>query len=92
MDTQSQMSAVNGAAPSNTNSNTNAETDQASSLTPSTLAYMTSVKKGDAPVSTLLQQDKDTLSSVADRDAKVRREVEEAMAKFQQASSNMMKT
>lgn len=48
---------------------------------------MTSVKKGDAPVSTLLQQDKDTLSSVADRDAKVRREVEEAMAKFQQASS-----
>ncbi|KAI1401974.1 hypothetical protein F4819DRAFT_456278 [Hypoxylon fuscum] len=48
--------------------------------------YTTSISKGDAPVTTLLLQ-QNTESSVAARQAKVQREVNDAMAKLHQTTA-----
>lgn len=60
-----------------------AQTDRVVLLVPSILAYTTAVSKGDAPITTLLQQ-QDIEVELAVRHAKVQREVDDAMKKLKQ--------
>ncbi|KAI2465587.1 hypothetical protein F4781DRAFT_17881 [Annulohypoxylon bovei var. microspora] len=83
MDTSSQKSA-NGSAPSMVSPNT--QTNRALLSTHSIFGYTTSITRGDAPVSTLLQHG-NIDSRLTTRKTKVQREVNDAMAKLSQAST-----
>ncbi|KAI1135766.1 hypothetical protein F5Y05DRAFT_415766 [Hypoxylon sp. FL0543] len=61
-------------------------TDQVDPPAQSILAYTAAVAKGDAPITTLLQQ-QDTEAELAARRAKVQKEVDAAMDKYSQAST-----
>ncbi|KAI0133405.1 hypothetical protein F4776DRAFT_134548 [Hypoxylon sp. NC0597] len=60
-----------------------AQTDRVVLQTQSILAYTTAVAEGDAPITTLLQQ-QGIEAELASRRAKVQREVEDAMNKLKQ--------
>ncbi|KAI6084283.1 hypothetical protein F4821DRAFT_176079 [Hypoxylon rubiginosum] len=77
------MDNTNGVTKSYTDTNS----DHSSRVLPlSTTAYTAGVAQGDAPITTLHQQGHSTQSSVAARRAKVQREIDEALAKYSQAS------
>ncbi|KAI4862436.1 hypothetical protein F4820DRAFT_451006 [Hypoxylon rubiginosum] len=77
------MDTTNGA----TNSHADTTPNQTNQAPPAAvIAYATAVAQGDAPVTTLLQQHHDTQSSVAARRANVQREIDEAMARYNQAA------
>ncbi|KAL7623711.1 hypothetical protein AAE478_005263 [Parahypoxylon ruwenzoriense] len=79
---------TNTDANTNTNTSTGASTrariDQTFVLTPSISTFMGDVVNGDAPITTLMQR-QDVGSSVAARQAKVQRVVEDAMAGYRQS-------
>ncbi|KAI0830928.1 hypothetical protein F5Y06DRAFT_205124 [Hypoxylon sp. FL0890] len=81
----SSQNCVNGSMPPNC-ANTDTHTDRVVLPAQRILAYITAVGKGDAPVTTLLQQ-QSTEAEPAARRAKVQREVDAAMDMFNQAST-----
>ncbi|KAI1089983.1 hypothetical protein F5B19DRAFT_494918 [Rostrohypoxylon terebratum] len=84
MDNTSQRSE-HGSALSNTAPASN-QADRVRLTAQSAFAYNTSVAMGNAPVNTLLQNGS-TGSRVRTRKTKVQREIDEAMAKFNQSST-----
>ncbi|KAI1410027.1 hypothetical protein F5Y13DRAFT_192772 [Hypoxylon sp. FL1857] len=72
----------------NTITGTHTQAGRVPSTPQSILAYITSVANGDAPVTTLLQQ-QSAEEEVAARGAKVQREVHDAMNKYEQPSTKI---
>ncbi|XXG96321.1 hypothetical protein Hte_002603 [Hypoxylon texense] len=69
-------------------SHTTSQTCQAMLSAQRLQEYTTRVTEGQAPITTLLQQNQSTQSSQAVRQAKVHREVNDAMTKYHQAPAS----